>query len=590
MELSPQRKQELDAILQQRKARTAVQSPPVLSDERKKQLDQIIAQRQKPIVQPEQKPQGFLASVGESAKKRAGQVKEAFGRKQTMPETALQTLGAGAGFLGDVLGAGLISTVKAITPDVIERAAADKAKEIFQSPGGQAALQSIQGGMESYQSWKKQNPRAAANIESVVNIASLLPTQKIATTVAKPVVKAAEKQAVKMAESAVPKMVKNLNEVLTNAPKSVKTGVTKASNRGIDIGQELVNRKIMPKIENDRMIFTPEQIASVNEEIASKSRLVDNIIEQYSSTQVPVDEIKRILARDIANDPIIARQAGVEKTTNDALKIVDAYQRQTGRSAFSLKELQEFKKGSWEQTKKFNNKVTGESDAYSFLGSAFRQIIENEIPDANLRAINQEIGTAKELWKILDKASSLQGGGIVLKGGKIGKYASDISSSVIGASLGSMFGGPLGGVTGAFVGKELSNVLRGLSQKSSILGPLDRAFIKYAKTVPESQAIKETKAFLEAIKAGGKPTVTPRVKKAFEDAIKAEVKLLPAPKEGSPMSSVSSGPQINVPPKGFQSIEKRPGVVGSTPLPPEAPPKPFLGLPGAGETYQKTNQ
>jgi len=118
-------------------------------------------------------------------KNSAQSVKDSVTGKQSLLEAPLQVAGQAAGFVNDLVGTGTKTAVKAasaITPDSIEKPVVNTAKRgfrmVLQSPEGQAGLKAIQGGVETYNKWKGKNPRAAKNLEAVVNIASLLPVGK----------------------------------------------------------------------------------------------------------------------------------------------------------------------------------------------------------------------------------------------------------------------------------------------------------------------------------------------------------------------------------------------------------------------------
>lgn len=94
--------------------------------------------------------------------------------KITRPEVALRTVGEGAGFIGDILGEGLKAGFRAL-PDAIENPIREAGRDILDTSVGQAGLEALRSGMDKYEAWKAKNPRAAENLESVVNIASLIP-------------------------------------------------------------------------------------------------------------------------------------------------------------------------------------------------------------------------------------------------------------------------------------------------------------------------------------------------------------------------------------------------------------------------------
>lgn len=99
--------------------------------------------------------------------------------EQSDASGALQTIGQGAGFIGDLA----TRALGAVTPTFIK----DKLKA-----GAQAVAQTepVQDIAQSYSAWKTQNPEAAANLESAVNISSLIPVGSFASQGAQAATKA----------------------------------------------------------------------------------------------------------------------------------------------------------------------------------------------------------------------------------------------------------------------------------------------------------------------------------------------------------------------------------------------------------------
>lgn len=98
--------------------------------------------------------------------------------EQTTAEGMLQVVGkVGFGSVLDFLGEGLVSAgrgVSAITPDFIEERAIDSATRtgqmLLNTTAGQAGLAAAQEGAPAYEEFAENNPRAARNIEAVVDI------------------------------------------------------------------------------------------------------------------------------------------------------------------------------------------------------------------------------------------------------------------------------------------------------------------------------------------------------------------------------------------------------------------------------------
>lgn len=108
---------------------------------------------------------------------------------QTGGETALQFAGQTVGATFDILGVGLTELLK-LTPDKIKETVGTAGQAFLETPAGQAGLQALSSGMETYQSWKEENPRAAANLEAVGNIASVVPVTRGGKALTQPAVTA----------------------------------------------------------------------------------------------------------------------------------------------------------------------------------------------------------------------------------------------------------------------------------------------------------------------------------------------------------------------------------------------------------------
>ena len=126
-------------------------------------------------LEPPEEQKGFIERVQEDLTSRRAEFTDIIeGRLeggQGVAETALQIVGKGiAGPIFDIVGEGLVSAFRAL-PDAIEQPLRDSATEILESEIGQMGLRRLQEGQESYDAFAEENPRAARNIESVVNTA-----------------------------------------------------------------------------------------------------------------------------------------------------------------------------------------------------------------------------------------------------------------------------------------------------------------------------------------------------------------------------------------------------------------------------------
>lgn len=124
---------------------------------------------------------GFFQRAGEDLKKRGSSivqtVKDTATGKINIGEAGVQTVGSVAGGINDVTGEAIKGVVNAL-PNQIKDPVKQGAVYILQTKAGQAGLEAIGHGMEKYAAWRSENPQIAKDLESVLNIAALLPVGK----------------------------------------------------------------------------------------------------------------------------------------------------------------------------------------------------------------------------------------------------------------------------------------------------------------------------------------------------------------------------------------------------------------------------
>lgn len=178
---------------------------------------------------PNTKSPGFKENVAESLRNRWGAVEQAAdlygGNEQTLAESSLQTVGAGAGLLGDVV----VSGLGAITPAAIKDPLKQAVSSVMQTKPAQQIVQGVQ-------QFATEHPRAARNIGAGLNIASVVPAVRGAGigakagartaglganavgNVVKPVVRAASKAAT----GAVVPAIKSTARFASSIPKRLE--------------------------------------------------------------------------------------------------------------------------------------------------------------------------------------------------------------------------------------------------------------------------------------------------------------------------------------------------------------------------------
>lgn len=143
-----------------------------------------------PIVDETQQELGFLGRIQEDLSRRNQMAQEAVdlaeSGDQSRAEALFQVIGkAGAGAVLDIIGE-TVSTgaeavgegLSAITPDEIEDPLVEALTRgwagFLESEVGQMGIAAINQGVEAYNEWKSENPRAARNLEAGVDIGLLL--------------------------------------------------------------------------------------------------------------------------------------------------------------------------------------------------------------------------------------------------------------------------------------------------------------------------------------------------------------------------------------------------------------------------------
>jgi len=135
----------------------------------------LLAQLNAPIGQPAPQEVGFFGKIQEQMRQRGANLADiaAAAGRQLPQETAVQTLGTELGALGDVIGQTISSAVGTgyeALPKGAQETIGELGTDILESDIGKAGIQALRLGAEAWGGFKTENPRAARNLEGVVNI------------------------------------------------------------------------------------------------------------------------------------------------------------------------------------------------------------------------------------------------------------------------------------------------------------------------------------------------------------------------------------------------------------------------------------
>lgn len=316
----------------------------------------------------------------------------------TPVETGIQAVGKTIGVANDILGAG----ISAITPQF----AKDGMSNIISS-------KPVQDIMSSYASWKKENPRAAKNLESVIDIASLIPIGKGAT-------------------------------VAGQASKPlVSKGLQVSGGLGENAGKKLMGATLTPTEAQARKLTSyrattpvPErlkQMSGMSESLAPTT--IPDVALKYNlsgvtrgNIAVKAQRIANSLWENVVNPTLDSIKVKVNKTSlfnkieQTISEIPDLTQMKSLQNAFnaikndykgvtnwSIKELDNIKSSL---ATKLPNKVwKGEdisgniANVRKIFSDEARTVVRNNLPD-NVKTIYDEYGSLKELSRRGSKALS----------------------------------------------------------------------------------------------------------------------------------------------------------------------------------------
>lgn len=336
-------------------------------------LDEITNQNP---TQTEESDKGFFSRVGDRGRERIDDLKGTFDRtlanknpetgrvesQQGPLSTAIQGVGAAAGFVGDVMGEAGTSLYRTLTPQKVQDKISDTTDNFFSSEIGKKGMQAMQGGLTKYDAWKKANPVMAANFESTVDIASLIPAVKggaVTAQATKGFVKETAEQGFKsVAKRAAQRSLDNLAEYLkpvaTKAEKeaALRQGrtVMRGLSREIDIIPDEQTKKAAQQLQGivDPKKSYQQNIQSVNREIKNISEKEVTPFLESNNKAFNKSQVRSKLETIKTEKPLFFTSEVAEGSTYD--KII--------RTAMqAIEENKQNAKGLWEARKKFDNLI-----------------------------------------------------------------------------------------------------------------------------------------------------------------------------------------------------------------------------------------
>ncbi len=388
------------------------------------------------VVEPktEQEKLSFAQRFGEDLQKRqrmAEEISDAVtSGEQSFAEGVIQTAGkVGVGGAFDFIGQGLVSAFRAI-PDIIEKPIRTGASAFLETDIAQAGLKQLEKGFESYNAWKATNPRAARNIESVVNIGIMFapvrgkpkaePTrfakgaEIVETKAIEQVTRTRESFIDDLISPSQTKAVREAQIPRTTERGVLKTKVVEPSVAEKGIAQEVAKIEGISTKNSLQKNFNIINRANVNLAKKLESDIAKNDF-IYPKKEL-ITSLKRART-NLAENPLIVGDA--EKTATKLLNKFEQFiQSETGKGSGILSARKKF--DAWVKTQKGTNIFDPKNE--TALSIALREIRQtaNDFLDKSAKdvAVKDSLKKQSTLFRALDnitpKASS-EGANVLIR-------------------------------------------------------------------------------------------------------------------------------------------------------------------------------
>lgn len=389
-------------------------------------------------------------TLGQKLSGRLGQASEALSKsgsgKQGVVSGVLQTVGAGAGAIGDVT-TGFVELVPGVK--TVEKVVGKVVSKGAQTKLGQDLIQ-------SYSNFANEHPEAAANIGAVGNILSVIPmfkgfqlaSQTVKTGLAKTFEKSLEKSVAEELRQSTVRTIKG-SSILKNAEM-----------RGIDPIENLVKNKILPETIQDAngipRYSTSQAYETIGNRIAQNEDKLQGLLQEASTKgivgYVPIDSLEKdtieVVKKELKGSPDYL--GAIEKVKSDFNSVRAAY----GTDAIPLSETTDVKR-MFRKSVNFNSPLMDQNVRYH-IGQSLMKTVE-DVADRlgvhGVREVNKEMArdiVTQNFLKYLDNRSIVENPGLRAL---VGRRSGDVGT-IAGEAIGQSFGVP---GAGAVIGRAVTN-------------------------------------------------------------------------------------------------------------------------------------
>ena len=297
-------------------------------------------------------------------------------------------------------------------------------------------------------------------------------------------------------EARIMQLVKNNADEIRKALNLNRTQRAIETRSGKDVAQFLSEEDLIPNVDGGKLDAT-EIIEAIEIKASAENSSFNKLLDD-SGSFVALNKMRskalslvRGFGSTVANEvkDIEDEFLVLSQQFRDAPKDADGNLLIPSSVANNIKQF-------FFQQGKYNRAATPEqaSKAASFrrLGTAFKELIEDSIEDADVRAFNMRLGDLQNAIYMLSERN-----GMPVQGGRLGKMIMRLTGAVAGLPV-----GPGGSIVGALSADKIADLL----QDPRITTLAARQYIKLLKEEGKEELADQVKMILErrAIERGGR--------------------------------------------------------------------------------------
>lgn len=333
------------------------------------------------------------------------------------------------------------------------------------------------------------------------------------------------------------KKILNLTNKQTNAE-------TKS---GKDVVKKLIDSRLLPDGIDDGRAVLDKTIEQAREQALVGDKLLSTILDYEPSQPLAADVYAKALTKLKSSG--VAREQAEQFLQNQ----MSAFIKQSGKvptpeGNLPLGAWNDIKGQAWTNVVDFADPARSvKNDANNAIARAIKEIIEDNVDNVDVRALNAEIG---DWWHVFEVLMDRNGKKV------LGRGITRLANRIIGGTAGAVSGGPTGSIAGSYAADKLSAWLGDSTTPLQV----KMALLTKLQGNPETAAIV-TQA-LQALKGKEASMLATPMLQAGSGPIDAMTPNIPPSSQGRP-AGMSNKTIMAGPPSGGDSFK-----VYNTPMPP----------------------